>query len=820
MERALDELINAGGVTRRCVSLAQGTLSPDMRVNYEFGLVLGVDEFRQEQLYFLHKEYLHHRALHGYGTVSGLRVLPEAEGSSDVKLTVSPGIGIDQCGRVFTVPNDQCAYLRAWFQRQQEEEALSSGPQRLYVVATYDECPDALVSIAGQPCSSSQQTQVPSRIRDAFHIALRWAPPPMPRWDAILCFAELMADVRIEAGLSPGESDKAEIIRFVRLLDDCEALRAERFGTGQYGPSYPPGSGETPPYGGYPPPDGEGGRYLLLPEDTARQDLDDIFRVWVTEVRPRLTPDLIDCAQPGGEPLETGVLLAAIDVDLSVSEGALSVSLPEEDDAVDDSGRPYLLSTQAIQELMGLGGSGGDARPQQPFATLHVRDTSALLLWVHHPEPLGLDGSLSDTMEIFANGSPLSGTVEAVDGADNVFLIRTNEPIGAGVRVELRLRLNTVRVVGPAFNTAGLSGAALRALQELEEARALSGSTALLASLDLFGVGYIGREGDTLTLYTVASEIPDVRALTTIHTLTDGETSPRLRIRFNTAQPVTVPEGSLAATIIRGTNERPLNITLRPEGGTTAEGAQTWTLQPINTQLQHGDTVRLRFNVSEIRQGGTVPLLVAMNVGGYTYVGYDGGEVVEVLHVVEVPPTSDGGGGLTIEQVRELLRQVRTLPFATITPLRVFRRNRAEFELWFHPQQRATSDEGRLDELNVRIYMEAIRESVNELAVTQVPIVEEGVQRFSPIHYRVQVNLAPLLELGNTQPSYARFVFPLDEGNRITTSDGDFENIRAYMEQLNIKLDGSFIRLEETDEDALVVYVRFDPLLLNRGDFQ
>jgi hypothetical protein len=503
-----------------------------------------------------------------------------------------------------------------------------------------------------------------------------------------------------------------------------------------------------------------------------------------------------------------------------VSEGALSVSLPEEDDAVDDSGRPYLLSTQAIQELMGLGGSGGDARPQQPFATLHVRDTSALLLWVHHPEPLGLDGSLSDTMEIFANGSPLSGTVEAVDGADNVFLIRTNEPIGAGVRVELRLRLNTVRVVGPAFNTAGLSGAALRALQELEEARALSGSTALLASLDLFGVGYIGREGDTLTLYTVASEIPDVRALTTIHTLTDGETSPRLRIRFNTAQPVTVPEGSLAATIIRGTNERPLNITLRPEGGTTAEGAQTWTLQPINTQLQHGDTVRLRFNVSEIRQGGTVPLLVAMNVGGYTYVGYDGGEVVEVLHVVEVPPTSDGGGGLTIEQVRELLRQVRTLPFATITPLRVFRRNRAEFELWFHPQQRATSDEGRLDELNVRIYMEAIRESVNELAVTQVPIVEEGVQRFSPIHYRVQVNLAPLLELGNTQPSYARFVFPLDEGNRITTSDGDFENIRAYMEQLNIKLDGSFIRLEETDEDALVVYVRFDPLLLNRGDFQ
>jgi hypothetical protein len=262
---------------------------------------------------------------------------------------------------------------------------------------------------------------------------------------------------------------------------------------------------------------------------------------------------------------------------------------------------------------------------------------------------------------------------------------------------------------------------------------------------------------------------------------------------------------------------------LQPEGGTAASGAQTWNLQPQDVRLQHGDTVRLRFNVSEIRLGGTVPLLVEMNVGDYTYVGYDGGQIVEVFHVVEVPPTGDSGGsGLTIEQVRELLRQVRTLPFVTITPLRVFRGNRAEFELWFHPQQRATSDEGRLDELNVRIFMEAIS-SDNELAVTQVPIVDEDgvrlVQRFSPIHYRVQVNLDPLFELDNTQPSYARFVFPLDEDNRITTTEGEFDNIRAYMEELNIKLDGSFIRLEETGEEVLVVYVRFDPLLLNRGDF-
>jgi hypothetical protein len=650
---------------------------------------------------------------------------------------------------------------------------------------------------------------VPSRIRDAFHIALRWEPPQMPRWDAIQCFAELMDDVEMVPGLPPGDSDKAEIIRLVRMLDDCEAVRAERAGAGgtPYGGyGAVPGDGYTP-YDGYAPGGGETSA-LLLPEETARQDLGDIFRVWVTEVRPRLVPDLIACATDT-ESSETSVLLAAIDVDLTVSDGTLAVALPDEGEPIDETERPYLLSTQVIQELMGLGGSGSDARPAHPFATLHVRDTSTLLLWAHHPEPLGLAGNLSDTMEVFADEVPLSGTVEAVDGVDNVFLIRTNEPIGAGVRVELRLRLNAVRVVGPAFRRAGLSEAELRALEELEAVRALSGSTALLASLGLFDINYIGRAGDTITLYTMASEIPDVRALTTIHTLTGGETGPRLRIRFNTAQPVTLPEGSIETLLIRGTTESAFPYRLQPEGGTAASGAQTWNLQPQDVRLQHGDTVRLRFNMNEIRREGEVPLLVEMNVGDYTYVGYDGGQVVEVFHVVEVPPTSDGGG-LTEEQVRELLRdllqQVRTLPFVTITPLMWNREEQVEYELWFHPAHRAENGEVRFGNVNVRVYMEVPRAG----AAVRVPVEEIG--QFGPAHYTVRLNLSPLFNFDTNRPTYARFVFPLDEGNSIVNSEGDFATIREYMERLNIKLDGSYIISTNDDgneQEALVVYVRF-----------
>jgi hypothetical protein len=50
---------------------------PDLRrLNYFFGQMLGVDDFRGEQSYFREKHKLHNRCLHGYGTVCGLLVEP------------------------------------------------------------------------------------------------------------------------------------------------------------------------------------------------------------------------------------------------------------------------------------------------------------------------------------------------------------------------------------------------------------------------------------------------------------------------------------------------------------------------------------------------------------------------------------------------------------------------------------------------------------------------------------------------------------------------------------------------------------------------
>ena len=76
------------GITNRCISIGQGEKDCLKRVNYQFGMVLGENEFVNEQCYFLEKEYMHNRALHGYGTVSGLGVGKEEKEDGDLEVQV------------------------------------------------------------------------------------------------------------------------------------------------------------------------------------------------------------------------------------------------------------------------------------------------------------------------------------------------------------------------------------------------------------------------------------------------------------------------------------------------------------------------------------------------------------------------------------------------------------------------------------------------------------------------------------------------------------------------------------------------------------
>lgn len=386
-----------------CVSISTGTLSPDLRVNYAYGMILGLGEFLQEQQYFLEKDHLHERAMHGSGTVYGLHVTtaPTPDVLGDFTIAVAPGMAIDQWGRKVVVRSAQCARLGAWLGGQEQASpgtiAANMGPSgefTVYVVASYAQCADDLVPLPGQPCSSSAQTMAASRWRDAWNIDLRWSPPPMPAWDTDRRLARLLSSVQIVPGLDPALSSEDEVTAAVRALPSDVGA-----GPDDLWPlvGWPPGS----------PPSGPSGPVVYqLPAETAADALDRILTVWVTEVRPLLSPDLTQPADSS----DPAVLLASITFTL----GPVA-SPPSADPAIascdqpDDHGRPYVLHTRLIQELRLLAESGAAAEKVQELATLtsDVDSQGQLILtaWFHLGQPVALTEPVQVTSRSGASGS-------------------------------------------------------------------------------------------------------------------------------------------------------------------------------------------------------------------------------------------------------------------------------------------------------------------------------------------------------------------------------------------------------------------------------
>jgi hypothetical protein len=371
-----------------------------MRVYYQYGMVLGLDDFLQEQTHNLGLDYHHERALHGYGTVHGLHVTASTppDAPDDVMLTVEPGMAIDQWGREVTVPSAQCARLGAWLAAQEEaapgtiEANLGvSGELVIYVVAAYAECADNLVPVPGQPCSTSSQVQVPSRLRDAWDIELRWAPPAMPAWDAVRQLAGLLNSVQVVSGLDPSLSSETS------LTDAVLALAS---------PQTPSDSPSDSPSGSPP-----GPVTYQLPAATAGEAFDRILTVWATQVRPQLAPDLT-APDPAWDP---SILLSAITFTPQLPFSTTNPVISAYSDP-DDSGRPYLLHTELIQELR-LGGLAGAPVVQDAVTLAATADASgvpAITAWFHLGQPVSLPAAIQVADDNGNTGAfttnPASGT--------------------------------------------------------------------------------------------------------------------------------------------------------------------------------------------------------------------------------------------------------------------------------------------------------------------------------------------------------------------------------------------------------------------------
>ena len=199
------------------------------RVRYSTGLVLGVDEFNQDQAYFMERDRLLTRALHGYGVVQGLRPNLEvrnADSGDDVaQIRVEPGLAIDPSGQHVCIDRPQCAVVRDWLAKHDPSRVFPSyesgqgtgsngdggsddgdtapdiEPKEvcISVVLRYGTCETDFVPIPGEPCRSAEESRAPSRLADDFSLALELKEnrPPQVEEHAIRLLGRLLRALEV-----------------------------------------------------------------------------------------------------------------------------------------------------------------------------------------------------------------------------------------------------------------------------------------------------------------------------------------------------------------------------------------------------------------------------------------------------------------------------------------------------------------------------------------------------------------------------------------------------------------------------------------------
>lgn len=345
--------------TFQTVTPSMQQLDPSKRVNYTFGLVLGVDEFLQEQTYLIEKDRSQYRLAHGSGTVCGLQ-MRIVEGVN-LEVRVSPGVAINPTGQEIHVEQEMCARLNDWLTNNKDAlQAVFGTPPLsvpLCVVLCYRECPSDMVPVPGEPCRTQQDSVAASRITETFQLKLclniaQIASPPM---------GSPAIDNSLLSGLCyrPTQVEEDEIRAFGQLLRRIEITDSATVFLTQDELVYlvrqlatSAGAPLTSPPLGSPPvssPPWDNPTLFLHPND-ASDFLRAAFRVWITEVRPALAAlaGANDCGSS-----EQCVLLAELSVPVSpiwMVSGTVEV---------DETHRPYLLPSRLLQECLLSGGLGG-----------------------------------------------------------------------------------------------------------------------------------------------------------------------------------------------------------------------------------------------------------------------------------------------------------------------------------------------------------------------------------------------------------------------------------------------------------------------------
>ncbi len=168
-------------------------VNPFLSVRYQFGMLLGVEDFDAADGYPRGKMRLHNAWLHGAGVVWGYdvqasQVNPPDDASLTGELLVKAGLALDAVGHELYLDQDACVDVGAWYAQHKDDQAVKDAAKPtdaggvllpLRVELSFATCLARQVPAMSEPCDGATGTSTAySRARELVRLALAAGPAP------------------------------------------------------------------------------------------------------------------------------------------------------------------------------------------------------------------------------------------------------------------------------------------------------------------------------------------------------------------------------------------------------------------------------------------------------------------------------------------------------------------------------------------------------------------------------------------------------------------------------------------------------------------
>ena len=179
-------------------------IGPFTRNNFFTGKLLLERDFTDEQTYFVDKMRHHHRRLHGWGVVCGLKVKQHGTpGCRDRFVCIEPGTAIDCCGHEIVLRDEECVDL-SLLPALQGIPANDDATHTLQICLRYRECGTEPIPVLYDECGCDDTRCLPNRILESYEVDVKVDPPAAP---------DLFTGPRLVRGVDIGFAD-ARHVRF------------------------------------------------------------------------------------------------------------------------------------------------------------------------------------------------------------------------------------------------------------------------------------------------------------------------------------------------------------------------------------------------------------------------------------------------------------------------------------------------------------------------------------------------------------------------------------------------------------------------------